>query len=68
MANSKKPAPNTERTDVYTVQRLAVYLGLSERYIRDAIRNNGLRAHRKAGRLYVLHSDLVAWITTPISA
>lgn len=38
MANSKKPAANTERTDVYTVQRLAVYLGLSERYIRDAIR------------------------------
>lgn len=48
---------------IYTVKDAADYIQASERYIRDQINNGELNAYRRGKRAYILHSDLIDFIS-----
>lgn len=55
-------APITGKDEVYTVEKLAAYLGCSDRIILEALRAGTLKGHKFAKKWYVLHSELVNFI------
>jgi len=48
--------------EIYTLEKVAEKLDVSERYIRDQISNSELKAFKRGRRFYILHSDLVGFI------
>ena len=50
--------------DFYTIEQAAEKMQVSERYLGDCIRNKTLKAHKQGKRFYILHSDLLQFITT----
>ena len=48
--------------DFYTLEKAALKLEVTERYIRDQIANGELKAFKRGKRFYILHSDLVKFI------
>lgn len=48
--------------EIYTLDKLAVKLEVTERYIRDQIAAGELKAYKRGKRFYVLHSDLIEFI------
>ena len=51
-----------EKDEVYTIEQVAEYLKVGERYIRDSINSGELNAYRRGKRAYILHSDLIDFI------
>lgn len=49
--------------DFYTLEKVAEKLEVTEKYVRDQIASGELIGHKRGKRLYVLHSDLVAYIS-----
>ena len=47
---------------IYTVEKAAELLGLSDRIIRELANGGELKGYKKNGRWFFLHSDLVAYI------
>ena len=52
------------KQDVYTVEQLALKLNVKERTIADALRSGKLKGYKKFRRWYVLHDDLMNFLTT----
>jgi len=50
---------------IYTVEKAAELLGLSDRIIRELANSEELKGYKKNGRWFFLHSDLVAYIKKP---
>lgn len=48
---------------IYTVERLAELLGLGEKTIRKLLNEGTIKGHKKNGRWFVLHSDVLKYIT-----
>lgn len=53
-----------QQKDIYTPEQLAAYLSLSWRYITDCLRSGELKGHKKGKKWFILHSDVLAWVTT----
>ncbi len=49
--------------DFYTLGKAAEKLEVNERYVRDQISDGKLVAHKRGSRWYILHSDLVAFVS-----
>ena len=52
------------KQDVYTVEQLALKLNVKERTIADTLRSGKLKGYKKFRRWYVLHDDLMNFLTT----
>ena len=50
--------------EFYNMKQAAEKLNSSERQIRAFINNGEIKAVKKIGKLYIMHSDLVAFIQT----
>ena len=50
--------------EVYNVHDLAIKLNSNDRTIRELIKNGQLKAFKKLNKWYILHEDLIAYITT----
>lgn len=48
--------------EIYTLEQAADKLQVTERYVRDQIAAGTLKAYKRGKRIYVLHSDLIAYI------
>ena len=48
--------------EIYTLEKVAEKLDVSERYIRDQISNGDLKAFKRGRRFYILHTDLVNFV------
>jgi hypothetical protein len=58
------PPPTTppNQVDFYTLDYIALCWGLTDRYLRDQIKNGKLKAKTIANQYIVLHTDLIAFI------
>jgi excisionase family DNA binding protein len=54
----------SQKEDFYTVKQAAAKLDLTERTVTDSIRKNKITAHKKAGKWFILHTDLILFITS----
>ena len=50
--------------EVYTIKDLAIKLNSNDRTIRELIESGQLKAFKKLSKWYILHEDLIAYITT----
>lgn len=49
-------------SDFYLIEQAAPKLGVTVRYIRDAIADGELKGYKRGKRFYVLHTDLMLYI------
>ena len=61
MTTSSKKKDVAE-SDFYTIEQLSQKTGISERSLRDAIRDNKLKASKKFTRWFVFHSDFCEFL------
>ena len=54
---------NTE--NIYTVEKAAELLGLSDKVIRQLAAAGELMGYKKNGRWFFLHSDIINYIKSP---
>lgn len=59
---SKKDVIDTAYCEFYTIEQLATKSGVSERSLRDAIRDNKLKATKKFTRWFILHNDFIDFL------
>ena len=48
--------------DFYTLEKAALKLEVTERYVRDQIGSGELKAFKRGKRFYILHTDLIKFI------
>ena len=53
-----------KQQDFYTVKQAATKLDLTERTITENIRTGKIKAYKTAGKWFILHSDLLEFITS----
>lgn len=61
-ADGAEPLSPYALQSVYTIESLARALGLSARTVGDAVRAGELRANKRAGKWFILHANVTAWI------
>jgi len=53
-----------KQQDFYTVKQAAEKLDLTERTITENIRTEKIKAYKTAGKWFILHSDLLDFVTS----
>lgn len=51
------------KQDVYTIEQIAVKLGVAERTVAESLREGSLKGYKRWRKWYVLHEDLMEFIT-----
>jgi excisionase family DNA binding protein len=53
-----------KQQDFYTVKQAATKLDLTERTVTENIRTGKIKAYKTAGKWFILHSDLLEFVTS----
>lgn len=61
MANQKESL-TAQYGEILTIEATSERLGISQRTLREKAKAGIIKAHKKAGRWLILHSDLIEWI------